>query len=91
MASPVAMPETHIQRLRRSEPPDRLDDGEPGAHRPFGIVLMRLRIAEIDQDAVAHILGDKAVQVADRLGDSAVVVADQLTQIFRVITGRERS
>jgi hypothetical protein len=51
---------------------------------------MGLRIAEIDQDTVAHVLGDKAVKPGDGLGDRAVVVADQLAQILRVMTGRER-
>ena len=51
---------------------------------------MRLRVAEIDQHPVAHVLGDKAVEAADRLGDGAVVGADQLTQILRVKTGRQR-
>src|SRR6516225_9472948 len=81
--------EPHAQILSRRQTADRLDHREAGAHRPLGVVLMRLRIAEIDQDAVAHVLGDKAVQMGDRLGDGVVVVADQLTQIFRVITGRE--
>ena len=51
---------------------------------------MRLRIAEIDQHPVAHVLGDKAVEAADRIGDGAVVVADQLAQILRVKTRRQR-
>ena len=63
---------------------------EPGAHRPLGVVLMRLRIAEIEQHPVAHILGDKAVEAADRISDNAVVVPDQLAQILRVKPRRER-
>src|SRR6266567_7389218 len=51
---------------------------------------MRPRVAEVDQHAVAHVLGDKAIEAADRLADRAVVVADQLPQILRVMTGRER-
>ena len=41
---------------------------KPGAHRPLGVVLVRLRIAEIDEHAVAHVLGDEAVEAGDRLG-----------------------
>jgi hypothetical protein len=37
----------HVQRLWCGEPADRLDDRQPGAHRPLGFVLMRLGIAEI--------------------------------------------
>ena len=60
--------EPHAQILSRRQSADRLDHRQPGAHRPLGIVLMRLRIAEIDQHPVAHVLGDKAVEAADRLG-----------------------
>ena len=82
--------EPHTQVFARRQPADRFDHRESGVHRPLGIVLMRLRISEIDQHAVAHIFGDKAVKAADRLGDSAVVVPDQLAQILGVMTGRER-
>jgi CHASE2 domain-containing sensor protein len=74
----------NVQRLLCGEPADRLDDREPGAHRPLGIVLMRLRISEINQHAVAHILGDKAVKAADGVGDAAVVGADDLAQILGI-------
>ena len=84
------MPSRTRKSLSRRQSADRLDDRQPGAHRPLGIVLMRLRIAEIDQHAVAHVFGDKAVEAADRLGDRVVVGADQLAQILRVKTGRER-
>ena len=56
---------------------DHLDHRQPGAHRALGVVLMRLRIAEIDQHAIAHVLGDKAGEAADRVGDGAVIGADQ--------------
>ena len=82
--------EPHAQILSCRQSADRLDHRQPGPHRPLGIVLMRLRIAEIDQHPVAHVFGDKAVEAADRLADRAVVVADQLAQILRVMTGRER-
>ena len=52
---------------------DRLQRGQGGAHGALGIGLVGLRPAEIDQDAVAHVLGDEALEAADRLGDAAVV------------------
>jgi hypothetical protein len=82
--------EPHAQILPRRQLADRLDHRKPSAHRPLGIVLMRLRIAEIDQHSVAHILGDKPVEAADRVGHGPVVVADQLPQIFRVELRRQR-
>ena len=81
--------EPHAQILPRRQSADRLDHRQPGAHRPLGIVLMRLRIAEVDQHPVAHIFGDKPVEPADRIGDGAVVGADQLAQILRVEPRRE--
>ena len=80
--------EPHTQIFARRQPADRFDHREGGAHRLLGIVLVRLRISEINQHAVAHVFGDKAVKAADRLGDSAVVVPDQLAQILGVMTGR---
>jgi hypothetical protein len=38
-----------------------VDRAQPRPHGPLGIVLMRLRVAEIDQDAVSHVPGDEAV------------------------------
>ena len=44
----------------------RIDDIETRPHRTLGLVLMGARVAEIDQDAVAHVLRDKAVVMPDR-------------------------
>src|SRR5271169_2961611 len=80
----------HVQRLLCGEPADRLDDREPGTSRALGIVLMRLGIAEINQDAVAHTLGDKTAKAADGVGDAAMVGADDLAQILGIEAGRQR-
>ena len=40
-------------------------DREPGTDCAFGIVLMSFGIAEINQHAVAHILGDKTAEAGD--------------------------
>jgi hypothetical protein len=53
-----------------------------GSNRPLGIVLMRSRIAEIDRHAVAHVLGDEAIEPGDPLGDGAVIGRDDLAQIL---------
>ena len=64
--SPVAMPTRTCKgdaggsiELRHG-----FDQGKPGADRALGIVLMRLRIAEIGEHAVAHVLGDEAADCA---------------------------
>ena len=84
------MPIRTFQRLLYGEPADRVDDREPGARRALGVVLMRLGIAEINQHAVAHILGDKTAKAADGVGDAAVVGADDLAQILGIEARRQR-
>ncbi len=51
----------HVQRRagRGDELRRRLDDGEPGLHGALGVMLVRLRIAEIGEHAVAHVFGDE--------------------------------
>jgi hypothetical protein len=39
------------------------DQLQPCSNRALSIVLMRLRVAEIDEDAIAHILRDEAPAV----------------------------
>jgi hypothetical protein len=46
---------------------------------------MRLGITEIDKHPIAHVLGDKTIEPADRVGDAPVISADNLAQILRVI------
>jgi len=80
----------NVQRLLCGELADRVDDRETGAGRALGVVLMRLRIAEINQHAIAHILGDKTAKAADGVGDAAVVGADDLAQILGIEARRQR-
>jgi hypothetical protein len=68
--------EPHPQILPRRQSADRLDHRKPSAHRPFGVVLMRLGIAEIYQYPIAHVLGDKAVEAGHGRGDRVVIGTD---------------
>src|ERR1700738_3421097 len=60
------------------------DDIEPGHDRALSVVLVRLRIAEVDEDAVAHVLRDKPADAADRLGDMAMIGTDHLAKILGI-------
>ena len=66
------------------EATDRVDDTQPRPDRPLGIVLMRSRVAEIDENAVAHVLGDKAIEPGDDFGDRAMICSDDLAQILGI-------
>jgi hypothetical protein len=50
---------------------------------------MRLRIAEINQDTVAHVPGDEPIEPVDDFGDGAVIGPDDLAQIFGIEPGGE--
>jgi|GEM_PF-3391595 len=67
-----------------------LDDGEGGPHCPFSIVLVRPRITEIDQDAIAHVLRHEAAERIDRIRDTRVIGVDYIMEIFRVESRSER-
>ena len=51
---------------------------------------MGARVAEIDQDAVAHVLRDKAVVAPDRRAAPVLIRRDDIAQIFGVHPGGER-
>jgi hypothetical protein len=63
------------------EATDSVDRTEPGADRPLGVVLVRSRIAEIDQDAIAHVFGDKALEPGDDPGDRTVLRGNDLPRL----------
>jgi hypothetical protein len=69
---------------------DRFDERQSRPYRALGIILVGLRIAEINEHPVAHILGNKPVEPGDRLRDASVVGPDQRTQVLGVELGRER-
>ena len=79
-----------LQRLRRPEPADGVEERQPGAHRLLVVVLVRLGIAEIDQHAVAHVFGDKTGEAGDRVGDAMVIGADDFAQILGIEAPRQR-
>ena len=67
----------------------RIDDIETRPHRALGLVLMGARVAEIDEDAVAHVLRNKAVVAPDRRAAPVLERRDDIAQILGVHPGRE--
>src|SRR5215469_9208981 len=51
---------------------------------------MRLRVAEINQHAVAHVPTDEAVERGDHPGNGPVICGDDLAQILGIEPRRER-
>ena len=63
---------------------DGFDQRQPCARRLFGIILMRLGIAEIGEDAVPHVSSDHALVAADNLLDAGVIGPDHPPQVLRI-------
>jgi hypothetical protein len=66
------------------EAANSVDAGEASPHRPFGVVLMRLRVAEINQHPIAHVPGDNTIGCGDYFSDGAVISGDDLAIIFGI-------
>ena len=70
---------------------DRIEDGEPRAHRALGVVLVCGRIAEIGEHAIAQILRDHAAEALDLAGAARLEGADHLALLLRIEPRRERA
>src|SRR5262249_61579372 len=67
-----------------------VDQREPGAHALLGVILVRLGIAEIDENAIAHVAGDDALIATNDLRDASVISPDHSAQVLRIEAGRKR-
>ena len=71
---PVAMPTRVCNETGSLQRADRRDyQLQSSPHRPLGVVLVRLRIAEINEDAVAHILRHEPAEALHGLGDAFLI------------------
>ena len=69
---------------------DSLDDGERAQNGSLGVALQRFGIAEIDQNAVAHVASDKPPVLPDDPGAGFLIGPDHVLQVLRVELGRQR-
>jgi hypothetical protein len=67
---PAGNADPHREPLWKVESADCLNHRESGAYRPLRVVLMCLRIAEIDQHAVAHVFRDETLEPRDGAGNA---------------------
>ena len=86
----MAIPTRTCKRRRRPvELWHGLDQGKSGPHGALGVVLMRLRIAEIDEHAIAHVLRDEAAEAAHGVRDALLISGNNLAKVFRVHACRQ--
>jgi hypothetical protein len=67
----------------------RVEDRQPGANRALGILFLRIWVTEIDEHAVAHELGDVAVEAPDGVADRLPIAADHVAHVFGIELRRE--
>ena len=72
------------------KPADGSDNGETRPHRPLGVVLMRLRPAEIGQHTVAHELGDVALEAQSLAGHGILVDTNARAHLLGIERRRQR-
>ena len=82
--------DAQLQRLRRGNRLDRVEQLQATGHRPTGVVLMRARPAEVHRQPVAQVLRDHALVVRHHLGAGLLVGLHQRAQVFRVQPLRQR-
>jgi hypothetical protein len=71
------------------EAADRYNQRQPGANRTLRIILMRGRIAEIDQHAIAEVACDKAAKTPHLCRHLAVISGNHCPQILGIELRRE--
>lgn len=76
--------DAHLRPLRRGEGSQCLDQPKSGADRALGIVLMRLGITEIDERAVAHVLGYRTAEPAYDVGAGFLEGAQYRAKFLRI-------
>jgi hypothetical protein len=64
-------------------------NGERGAHRALGVVLLRVRIAEQGHKTVAELFQHIAAKSSHRLRSLIEIGPDEIAPILRVELGRE--
>jgi hypothetical protein len=79
-----------LQGYGEFERPNCSNPFQSRAHGPLSIVLVRLRIAEVHEDAVAHVFGDEPIKAAHSVGHAFLIGRDYLPEVFRVHASRQR-
>jgi len=60
------------------------DHTQPGAYSTRRVVFVGVWIAKVDQEPIAQILRDRALEALDHLGTGLLIGTYDLTQVFRV-------
>jgi hypothetical protein len=61
-----------------------LHDPQPGPYRPLGVIFVRQGVAEVDQEPIAEVLSNVAIEAGDHLPASALIGPHQLAQLLGI-------
>ena len=86
---PSRNPDTGLQQCARLKHGDGGDQLQSRPDRPLRVVLLSLRVAEVYQDTVAHVVRHEATEALHGLCDALLVGRDNLAEVFRVYASRE--
>src|SRR6266571_3673888 len=68
--------------------PERRDHAEPGPYGPLGVIFVRQRVPEIDQQAITEILRNMPVKTGNHLGARLLIGTHDLPVVFWIqLTG----
>ena len=62
-------------------------NSSPARTARSAVVLVRLGITEVDENAVAHVFRDEAAEALHSICDALLVGRDKLAQVLRVHSG----
>ena len=79
-----------LQRRLGGERSHRGDEFERRPYRALGVIFVRLRISEIDERTVAHVLGDEPAEALDALRNALLIARDDLEQVLGIHARRKR-
>ena len=81
---PSGNADASLQRDRSLQRADRRDQLQPRSHGSLGVVLVGLGVAEVNQYAVTHILGNETSKAPHGLCNALLVGRNDLAEVFRV-------
>src|SRR5262245_12497197 len=67
----------------------RFYNSQPGANSSLGVILMGMRIAEIDEQTVTEQLGDMPIVALNNVGTHPLVCTDHIPVLFGIDLGGE--
>ena len=67
----------------------RVENCEASANRALGIFLLRVRVTEINQDAIAHELGDIPIEASDGFAHDLLIGADHIAHVLGIELDRQ--